>query len=304
MSEHIEGIWYLPENPSNEMIGTLSYSYDSGITLKILGSFSPNLLVTYDNHEIINGFTVDGKKISLINCYKHNYKFHAPGIEESFYSAQYLMLGDSYKKIPGRIFSCFLVHLTGIEDWLDLQLYKITNDYALKYNKYEYSTPDEIIYKINDDLDVSIIHHTTYQAGPSTNRISHKSICYLKFTSKSCFEHQDIPLVIQKIRLLLTFFTLKPFYADEIKILSPEKRELHSGKFIDVWINFYYHQLSERHTKHTIEENKFSYLKYLMPYQKVKSSFASLIAGWYTNYDNLTPILGSFFHNSIYQKIQ
>ena len=63
------GVWWLPENPKNQLTGELTYDRDEGISLELVGSFRP--LETIGGNEafqveVILGITTDGKRCTLL----------------------------------------------------------------------------------------------------------------------------------------------------------------------------------------------------------------------------------------------
>ena len=71
MTEGFEykGIWWLPDNPEEQIHGTFKFATNEGAILELTGSFNvPRTSGEMQHFPIILGITVDGKEITLTNC--------------------------------------------------------------------------------------------------------------------------------------------------------------------------------------------------------------------------------------------
>jgi ApeA-like protein/HEPN superfamily Apea-like protein len=80
------GLWWLPSNPQNKVAGTLTFSNQDGIELKLIGaledlegviSLSDNNL--HQRHPVIWGLTNGGKSITLSGCLAAGFRMGLPG---------------------------------------------------------------------------------------------------------------------------------------------------------------------------------------------------------------------------------
>lgn len=294
MEKTVEGTWYLPANRENELQGTLTYSFESSITLKVLGSFDKAFLSEVNYYAIINGFTVNGKNVTLIGCHTNNHSFHAPGFEEFSYVIEQVIFGDAFTEIPSEQFFQFRFHIYKIEDWLDLRLIKVNNDHDRRSIDYHFEWPEELVFQINKDTKLSITHSGTTQTAPAVNRIKLKTEAYFEYQSSIPFSIAKLPEVVFRIRMLLSFFTLRPYYADDIEIKSLMDGQTNGGLVYSRWNKYYYHQGAD-YTKDYGDEDTFSFLKFVVPFPSIRQSFEVIVSNWFGKYEVLSPIIESYY---------
>jgi len=115
------GIWWLPENPSERVAGTLCFSDDDGIDLSLAGVFgepAPGIAEKYV--PIILGLVWDyplGKLVTLKGCRVHRFHLGSPGIGREVYFADRLFVGSHIEREEDFSFSHLSVSLSGLSDW-------------------------------------------------------------------------------------------------------------------------------------------------------------------------------------------
>ena len=72
----LKGIWWLPDNKENYIMGILKFNPEDGAYLELMGQLSG-----YDELEanIILGKTSDGKDITLYKCFEVRKTFNSSG---------------------------------------------------------------------------------------------------------------------------------------------------------------------------------------------------------------------------------
>jgi hypothetical protein len=294
MGKTIEGIWYLPEKKENELQGILTYAFDSSITLNVLGSFGSGILTDANFYAVINGFTVNGKDVTLIGCHTNNHSLHAPGIEEYSYLIEQVIIGDSYSTVPSEQFFQFRFHIDKIEDWLDLQLIKVNNDREKRSIDYHFEWPNPMVYNIDKNNKLSIEHIGTTQNGPAVNKINLNVEAYFEYQSTIPFSLKKMIEVIFRIRMLISFFTLRPYFADKVEIKSLVDGQTNNGIVYPRWNQFFY-QEGTNFTNEYGDEDTFSFLKYVVPFPAVKESFEIILSNWFEKYEVLEPVIESYY---------
>jgi hypothetical protein len=64
-----KGSWFLPDNPSHQVVGTLTFEYNKNTTLDLVGQFIIGKK-KISEADIILGITTDGKFFTLYKCYE------------------------------------------------------------------------------------------------------------------------------------------------------------------------------------------------------------------------------------------
>ena len=78
--EH-KGIWWLPENEDRKIDGILNFNPQEGSTLDLSGSLRDMKdIMKVSKWDIILGFTVTGKEVTLLHNYSSGTQLHLPGI--------------------------------------------------------------------------------------------------------------------------------------------------------------------------------------------------------------------------------
>ena len=81
MSENIEyiGYWYLPNKKQDELYGKLTIN-DNRIDLEVYGGLFENIndSINMKEIDIINGFTICGKSITLLSNISLEFKMNMP----------------------------------------------------------------------------------------------------------------------------------------------------------------------------------------------------------------------------------
>lgn len=139
---HEEGYWWRPDQPENQIPGTLTFNQEEGARLALLGllgrvedSFNPEF-----SAKVIHGFTKKGKPVSLLRCIQRDRQIKMPGITTENYSANLLAIGYHLTSQDEAIFSGAWFRFGGIEQWLehepyDLSLNQETKHYLLDINR-------------------------------------------------------------------------------------------------------------------------------------------------------------------------
>ena len=128
----LKGFWRLPRSSDQQSWGSVSFSRDSGITLELLGNIAGSqelsqLMALGDLSEpIIQGFTANGKNVTLQDCYVTSGQYHFPGIPIQKFAASCLFVGDiAFQSEQDIRFASLLVNLTCLEDWVSISPFNV-----------------------------------------------------------------------------------------------------------------------------------------------------------------------------------
>ena len=136
----IKGYFFQPGIPNEQLPGFLSYNQDTGINLDLFGQFDFSRDFSERQNSIILGFTVDGKKVTLLNCYESTRQTHIPGFPESKINAAYLFIGEHFEASEDVIFDYCILEYVDFNHWVNIngfskpELNDEQQEITLKYN--------------------------------------------------------------------------------------------------------------------------------------------------------------------------
>jgi hypothetical protein len=290
-----KGLFWLPENPDDKVSGTLSFSPEDGITLELIGFLgsrrsSAQLFET----KIINGFSTNGKKLSLFKCYESNRTASYPGIETSIIQANYLFVGANFINEDEICFNKVAIKLKNLDSWLGI------SGFDIQYNQAEHST--NIYYKLPQPIEFKI--NSGYKAkfefissGPSisiyTRKASIEQSVYLILEplDKTDRHFKELLKQTHTFQMFITFATFTASFPLEIIFYSPRYFIEFDSKKIPEEIQLYY-------TTSIKPKNKeIFHWDLLFSYQDIEKNFKVIINNWYTQHDKINSILGLFLVN-------
>jgi len=110
------GDWWLPEDPDNEISGTLTYSSQSGAHLALIGSFKDpknfRTMGLFARHPIILGITTTGKEVTLYRCSESEINRTMGGIVVSKYRAVITIVGCHFSRVEDITFRSLALSYT------------------------------------------------------------------------------------------------------------------------------------------------------------------------------------------------
>ncbi len=114
------GIWYLPEEPSKEVSGTLRYS-EEGILLSLMGSFSESWFFGSEHFPVIHGEvnrSPYGKYVTLYNSYMKSRSMGTSRTATEVIFSNLAIIGDSHLPLASDDFGTVQISITDLRDWL------------------------------------------------------------------------------------------------------------------------------------------------------------------------------------------
>jgi hypothetical protein len=141
-----KGVWWLPETPSHQIAGDLAFTQKDGFKLELIGLLKPieEGIMKFHQSPLINGLTVDGKIITLVNCFQNHHSISTNGIHFTKYIALIAYEGIWFEKIQELAFNKVFVKYTYLWDWVGIT--GITREHSpqgLKHS-FTYVTPEDI----------------------------------------------------------------------------------------------------------------------------------------------------------------
>lgn len=155
------GLWWLPDNPTERIAGILEFDSSNGARLELIGAFEDvkdfGQVFEWD---IILGITTTGKKITLFKCLTTSTKMSIPGIITSSYSASFVFVGVHFSSEQDILFDYLDVNYQYGEEWAWLPGFDVKfesdSEISLKQYAVEYNFPQTIRVHLYDGTEISI----------------------------------------------------------------------------------------------------------------------------------------------------
>lgn len=291
-SINIKGEWWIPGKSKKKVQGTLNLSSNNGALLDLNGAlpgeegkrgiFGAPLI----SPKIINGNTVRGEKVTLVNCHE---TFYSMGNSSKIRA--YMTVTDvHFKKYESLVFNELYLDFTNLPEWIQLSKIDVKWDHEKDITTIS-STPrvNEIFSDVGN-YDIEIISYCTLpDLIALENEASIKTDGSIKLSSKNGAHIDDFDKVIQKLRMLLCVATQRPVYLNSISAHSNKQiNKSKTGQVYSIPMEIYKRQLDRIPIKQMDFPDNM-----LFSYNKVKNHFGNVLMSLVNNYDNLEPLLVS-----------
>jgi hypothetical protein len=114
------GIWWLPESPSEKVAGTLHFSEDAGVALVLSGVIGEAGGPGKKTIPIILGVLYDcpfGSDATLSNCWVKTLHMSSHGFTREDYHVDRLFIGDHLETEDAFLFSDVSISFSGLSSW-------------------------------------------------------------------------------------------------------------------------------------------------------------------------------------------
>lgn len=292
------GFWWLPDEPSKKMAGTLTYEQNKGGRLKLmLESEMPRLPgSTLLHYEMIHGKTSTGRKLTLLDCHDLDSGWSSGGIETRDLHTQLIYDGfllplDS-KEFIQRAWVCFRY----LNRWLTLSGIDVSRGETLSDVSIQYRRPQPVTLTINDDLRLTLHMSAKIPFGASSDgqmRVQEYASVELNPSQPKSFDYFE-----EKIRILHDF-------------LSVACQCLAVPESVRVEANFGAKTLSSGRTEYPAADVHYQFiysdnskeppgrLDCLFEYPDVKDQFGVMLNNWFAKADKLN-VVRSLYLSSQY----
>ncbi len=262
------------------MEGTLHFTPNEGVTLDLTGSFMDiKDAMSHSNWEIILGFTVTGKEVTLLHCQSFGISLHMPGLPTSKVYAKIVFIGKHFLTMSQIIFNDISIRYSLIDKWLNLSGFTLELFNAEKKVIITYQLPKPIESMIDEELSILILFNVMLPLSITTqSEIIQTSEFQIKPNEpKKFIFFQNYNQYLQN---LLSLATQKKVYPISIRGVA-------HGKEIDI---FY------KNTSYCSEEEKIeSSYDLLFRYDHVDDRFGEFLRRWFDISKLFEPVLSLYF---------
>ncbi|MFC2110869.1 HEPN domain-containing protein [Bacteroidota bacterium] len=288
MTEIIEhkGIWWLPDNHSEQIHGILKYDPEEGVKLDLIGAFPRQV----DKFELILGFTENGKSVTLYNSFEIQRGFNLPGMDTQKIYSNFAIVGsehiDNLKNLKFYKSVIFLKHL---DEWVNKREgFKIDQNLKEREVTIKYRLPEGIETKVGNKFKLTI---NPTAKGPSLNivqkeaKITQRINCIFSYSRKKSFN--DILEDISHFEQFLTLCSQRPTHPIEFYLLNKDEKGKFTKRF-DI-----YHQITIDKTA----KKDLTPFDFLVQFKPIEAKFEALINKWFSSHTNLETCYIPFFNN-------
>ncbi|MFC1828054.1 HEPN domain-containing protein [Thermodesulfobacteriota bacterium] len=210
-----KGIWWLPDNEDVKIEGTLYFNPKEDPKLELTGSFTGiEDIMKVSRWDIVLGFTVTGKEVTLLNCISGGTKLHMPGIPTSDIFPDIVFLGSNFPSADQIIFESLYVRYSLLDEWLGVHGFDIKRNFDRKETVISYKLPETIEAKIDDDLSIGLAFNATSPVLATTEaKIQQTSKFHIKPSASQNFDFfQGINRYLHNLLSLATLRRIHPIY--------------------------------------------------------------------------------------------
>lgn len=141
-----DGYWFLPEKPDKKVFGRLSFSPEKAPKLLLSNTLeeskSIEQIANGDSFEILNGYFLDGKEVTLVYCYQRG--GFKTGIQTAEIFARYIIVGHHFKAKSDIKFSGISARYTYLEEWVLSSSFEISWQTQDEESKHEITLKQSI----------------------------------------------------------------------------------------------------------------------------------------------------------------
>jgi len=284
-----KGIWHIPENPENEVEGTLFFNPDGDAILDLIGAFT-DFPSSIQNQKIILGFTTKGKKITLLDCFENSRSMSFPGINTTSYLVSFIFEGAHFASVEEIKFNRINANLSRLEEWVNIWGFDINFDTKVKSIKMNYNIPDSIHFKINDSISG---YFNFYFKSPMVPAPIFKieQITDVELFSENDVDFHDLLELLFHFRLFLTLGVFEDTFIKEIEFSSnaltfhPKEDVTYKEK-----VKLFFVQNS-RNTKVLTRGSH----DFLFNFLQIRANFEPILQKFFTLKETIHPVIDTIF---------
>jgi hypothetical protein len=293
----LKGNWFLPDRSEIMVVGALTFEFDKGTKLELLGSLSDTSSKTIET-DIILGLTTDGKQITLYKCYESSRTISLPGQLTSIWTIIFTIEGGHFATKEDLTFHSIATSFHNLNEWLAISGFKTSPpDYVKHKSKISYTLPKPINFDINNDVSGQFNFEFKPPSIGFNYEISLKQRArYIVITKEKELGIEQLLDYMSNFQNFLTLGTYEASFPLEIKLKSKVVTEEINGKNYPINYNLFYNvSLSPYSNRPKI------LWEFMFNYRDIKRNYKKIIKKWYHNYNEIEPVL-NLLMETFYQR--
>jgi len=289
------GIWWLPENPKNQISGTLKFNQRENTILELIGSFKEAKDINeIPELNIILGITSNGKIITLYKCYESNFHVSMPGFFSSSFIVSIIFQGYHFKKEDDIKFDSLSLNYSHLEEWTKISGFKskLENDLENHFKKYEvsYSFPEKVEAKL-DKFNLSFDYNFTSN-GDGIKEVKLKQTTFIKIEPHKQVHFNDYERdICYHIQNFLSLATGQAIFPEIIKgKINAYKTKLLDRRiaYNDILIFYSIKNLPDL-------SKKLHPFDMLFSFRDISDNFGKYLENWFAKSEILQPVYDLYF---------
>ncbi|MBW4481164.1 MAG: hypothetical protein KME14_01335 [Tildeniella torsiva UHER 1998/13D] len=141
-----DGYWFLPEKPDREVFGRLIFYPEKAPKLLLSNTLeeskSIEQIANGNSFEVLNGYFLDGKEVTLVYCYRRGGL--KTGVQTAEIFARYIIVGHHFKSKADIKFSEISARYTYLEEWVLSSSFEISWQAQDEESKHEITLKQSI----------------------------------------------------------------------------------------------------------------------------------------------------------------
>lgn len=285
--QFFKGYWKLPEDDDYRVSGDLTFDPVNGGVLEVMGSFGgQNERTLEESHQIINGFTTDGQRLTLLNCTGFG-NIVSPGIPILKLDVEIILIGKDHLKSPSDLlFEGAIFHFRGFDEWVGIDGFnREISESELSTISYRQPDPIKVFHSEKEDIFIWFSY-----SGPSLRffskerSIRQKTLFEFNFT-----EDKDFDYVLKRIISLKNFISFAlsiPTFITKITLFKKTLSE--KKKYFDVLI-----------ATNEFNQNQYSVSPHnmLFSFSDIKNKHQKIFSSWFNLNEELNPVFELYFQS-------
>lgn len=299
----LSGWWWLPGEEDDKVPGTLGYTNETGVVLKLLASFKKMAEVSLTaSYPLILGLCEGGKLVTLSDCMETGTSLSFPGYLTQKFYARTAYIGANLQQAEHLEFATFDFQLTYLPDWLGRSGFspRHASDNKERSSIYEvaYTYPEEL--KARTPKGEILVTYSLHTGGDFLRDIQlHQYVRMRVSWNEPLTFGRALDEVIRPMQNFLSLATTKPNVIESLAVV-PDLGSDKDGPAAPIQVLF--SQLGES----TTAERRLTFTDMLFSASDIADDFQEVMTAWLTVADELDSvcnlIMGPRYQPSTYSE--
>lgn len=277
-----QGFFWVPDVLDNKLAGSLLISAQGDVALELLGVFG-NRIDSQNDPDIgrIVGIVEGNIFVTLEDCFytKRNFSLGG-GISKSTVCVNIAFLGAGYDKNEPITFSKLRFSVEGLDEWLSISGIQIQNNPETKSCAIHFSLPDEVKYRLSDDVELAFGFIGTFPAWDKLKEVRIKQKAYISISFKSEQPLDGLLVEVDKIRNFIAFALNESVALDAVTGFSQNV----TADYGELGVHQQPIEIYYRSRANIGAAPKINFNNLLFSYQEIKVEFERVVAKWDDSY--------------------
>ncbi|MCH7812263.1 MAG: hypothetical protein IH958_06500 [Chloroflexi bacterium] len=293
--QSMEGWWWLPNHEENKVAGTMTFSDEHGLQLKLFGAFKElTELENVAQHPRIFG-VAGGKLITLFNCLEAGSNLTFPGALTQRFMASVGCIGGHPSALTEQRFRQANIRYNHLAEWSRTSGFETdwdTPDNDLLQFRVQYSYPDEVQADTRAGM-ISISYGFEYRPEAFSEIILRESL-HFRVEPKEVLLFDDwLRIFVRPLQNFLTLATRIPNYVVSLQLFPTKDTDEESTGNKETALEFIFQQnLSSPQKQQTKVSSPFDML-FALP--DIREGFSDIVDKWLEIADELDSVCNLFF---------